>query len=94
MIHNGGLAPLGSMRPFFLRPLEHACIQQEVVNIALADTVQCLLGERLDALQVGQIDGQHGHGVGGPIVLQLLDGIVGRLCVSGAEDDVIWGGPL
>lgn len=87
MVNNSSLAPLP--KRLLVRRFEHAGIQEQIINLAAADTVQRLLSKSLDCFQVGQFDGQYGHGIGRLVVLKTGNGITGGFDVSRSEDDFV-----
>lgn len=92
MVHNSRLAPLPGR--LLVRGFEHAGIQEQIINLAAGDTVQRLLSKSLDRFQVGQLEGQYGHGIGRLVVLKTGNGITGGFDVSRSEDDFVRGGLL
>ena len=89
MVDNNRLAPLGSMKPSYVRALDHAGIHQEVVDLFLAYLLQHLLGKAFDGLEVGEVKGQHRHRIGGAVKLELVKRGIGGLGISCAKNDPI-----
>lgn len=83
-----GLGPLRSVRPRLCSSLIHSRIQEEVVNLVLAELVQGLPRESSDALEIREVERQQRHAVL-PIVLELVIRSLCRLGVSGAKDEFV-----
>lgn len=89
VIDDHGFTPLGPMRPRLIRVLPQRSIQQQVVNLLLAELLERLLREALHILQVGQLEREDVDLVSLLVVLDLLVGFPGGLDAARAEDDAV-----
>lgn len=71
------------------RALGHACIQEKVIKFVLAELLKCLLRERLDTLQVREVERQDRDTVGGVIELEIIIGSLGCLRISRPQDESV-----
>lgn len=69
--------------------LNHTSVEEEKIEIFLAQAFEGLLGEGLHGLQVRQLQGQHGQAVLAAVVLQLSVGLLRGLRVSRAQNEGI-----
>lgn len=89
VVHDIRLAPLGPERAFPIGTLDEHRVEQQVVDLVLTQTLQCLLGERADILHVRQLERQHRQAVARGIELELVIGRLRARCVARAEDDLV-----
>lgn len=90
MIDDVRVAPLRAVRAGPVVGLaSHGRIEHQVVDRALAQILERLLSEGLDRLQVGQLHRENGQGMRAVVVLELVEGRLGRLGVPGSEDDLV-----
>lgn len=89
MVDDERLAPLGAIGSRLLRTVADAGIQQQIVNIVLADLLEGLLGKALYVTQVVQLEGKYGQWVGGAVVGEGVVGFLGALGVARAQDDFV-----
>lgn len=89
MVHDVRLAPLGAIRPRLLSTVANSSIQQQVVDLALAQLGQRLLRKRLDALEIRQVQRQHGHAADSTVELQAIVRSLSARRVASAKDDFI-----
>lgn len=89
MIHNEALAPLGPVGTLLLGILCDCGAKEQVVEAVLAQLLQGLLGERLDAPEVVELAREDGDGAGGAVVAEGVKVLLGALRVAGAEDDPV-----
>lgn len=72
------------MRAGLLSTIGNAGIEKQVVDVVVADFVERLLGEALDALEVRQLARQYCQRIGRSVILELVEGRLGALNVPGA----------
>ncbi|KAJ6441095.1 cyclase protein [Purpureocillium lavendulum] len=87
VVDDGGLAPARAVRAGPLGALDHAGIEQQVVDGV--DLFEGLARKGLDGAQVAEVEGQDGEGVGGAVELQAVDGGRGGGRVARAEHDPV-----
>lgn len=86
MVYDKWLAPFGPMGPRGHCTLGDACIEEEIVQLGLAELLEGLLGKRLDLAKVGEFQWQHGQAVRGGVKSQVVIRLLRGLGVAGAED--------
>lgn len=89
VVDNVRFAPLGTVRPWLFGSVTNRCVQQQVVDLVLADLLERLLSEGLDVPQVGKLQRQDRHAVLGRVDLEVVVGGLGLLGISGAKNDPI-----
>lgn len=72
------------MRTRALSALEHASIQEQVIDLGLAKSLERLLCEGPDISQIGKFKGKESQVVLGGVVLQFIVGCLGPLRVPNA----------
>lgn len=87
VVDDSSLAPARAVRAGPLGALNHARVEQEVVDGV--DLFEGLAGKGLDRAQVGEVEGQDGERVGGAVELEAVIGGGGGGGVARAEDDPV-----
>lgn len=88
MVDDISLAPLSLALSFLFR-LRRSGIEQQVVDLVLAELVERLLSERLDCLQIRELKRQDGQAVLCAVVGYLVVCLLCPTRVSGAENDLV-----
>lgn len=88
MVDDVRLAPLRSLDGA-VRSLDHARVQEEEIKLVITKVVKRLLSKRLDALEVGQLQGQECQAVLGGVVLELVEGLLRPCRISCSENEPI-----
>lgn len=88
MIDDGGVAPPVLVRRLLRCVIDHASIEQNIVDVALVNLVEGLPGEALDFLGV-EVKIQHRDRVGGAVVLELVKGGHGGAHLARSQDDTV-----
>lgn len=77
------------MQPGPLGSLIHARIEQQNVQLVLAELLETLLRKGLDASQVREVQWQDGQVVRGRVVVYFVEGRLGFRHVSCADDELV-----
>lgn len=89
MVHDVALTPLAAKTILLLGRVADGSVQEQVVDLCSAELGQDLRTERLDLLQVAQVQRQDGYRVVGT---DIVDSVVRLLCagdISRAEDNPV-----
>ncbi|CAH0025641.1 unnamed protein product, partial [Clonostachys rhizophaga] len=89
MVHNERLAPLGAVWPWLVCAFADTSTEEEVVNLVRADLGKGFGGERLDGLEVVQLEREDAERVQGAIVFKRVKGILSALEVTGTNNDLV-----
>lgn len=89
MVNDISLAPLGLALPRFFFALGRPTVEQQVVDLVLAELAERLLSERLDSLQVRQLKREDGQAVLRAVVDYVVVRLLGPGRVSCAEYDLV-----
>jgi hypothetical protein len=91
VVHNMRLAPPGPIRS---RPIgsnaTESCVEQQIVNLFLAQFLESLLSKRLNALEVTQLQREDSNLVRRPVILELVIRLLRSLRVASSKEDSVW----
>lgn len=77
------------MRPWGLCSLGHPGVEEEIIELGLAELLEGLLSKGLDIGQVRKLQGDHRQAVRSRVILQIVVSSLGGLGVAGAQDESI-----
>lgn len=91
VVHNMRFAPSRPIRPrFSISVTTGSRIKQQIVNLFLAQSLKSLLGKRLDALEIVQLQREDSDLVQRPVILELVIRFLRSLCVACSKEDSVW----
>lgn len=77
------------MGPWGLCSLGHPGIEEEIIELGLAELLEGLLGKGLDIPQVRKLQGGYRQAVRCRVIFQIFVSSLGGLGVAGAQDESI-----
>lgn len=89
MVNDVALAPLCLTWFRLVFALGRPGIEQQVVDLVLAERVECLLGKGLDGLEIRQLEGQDGQAVLCAVVGDIVVCLLGPGRIPGSEYDLV-----